>query len=328
MSLSLYDMMEPKMTPDDEIDIRELFRTLWGRRGTIAMAGICSLALSGVYAFLIAKPVFESSALLLPTQVPSTDQLGAAAALLGKKATGSADVDLYQSLLTSRTVIHKLLNAPFRNLSDTAGDRVEPLFRILKLDTGNPIALEGAVEGLSNSVTVGSKESGAGGILEIRFVAGAPWLAQEIGQTLLEIGQEELRAVRVERAETILPRLAKVVAQTKAEWDSSARVVTWYKDRNRSLILPEQMLELSRLQMEQQVQEQKYLLARKEYETQVLEREKAAPPMMILDPANLPARKSKPKRSLILALGLMVGLMGSSACVLGWKTLFASESSK
>ena len=53
--------------------------------------------------------------------------------------------------------------------------------------------------------------------------------------------------------------------------------------------------------------------------TLMLEREKAAPPMMVLDPADLPDRKSKPKRSLILALGLMIGFLGSCAAVLGWK---------
>lgn len=304
---------------DDEIDLRELFLTLWEKRLVIALSGFATLALATVYAFVIAKPVFESSALLLPTQTTSTDQLGAAAALLGKKNTGNADVDLYQSLLTSRTVIEKLLLAPMPNKSDTAKGRVEPLYQILGLDTSKPIAVEAAVNGLSGSIAVDTKASGAGGILEMKFSAGTPWLAKEIGNAVLEIGQEELRAVRIVRAETTLPRLATAVAQAKAEWDSSARVVTWYKDRNRSITLPEQILELSRLQMEQQVQEQKYLLARKEYETQVLEKVKAAPPMMILDPANLPAHKSKPKRSLILALGLMVGLMGSSVGILGWK---------
>jgi uncharacterized protein involved in exopolysaccharide biosynthesis len=305
--------------PDDEIDLRELFLTLWGKRRLIALSSLATLALSAVYAFVIAKPVFESSALLLPTQTSASSDLGAAAALLGGKKGGSADVDLYQSLLTSRTVIHKLLGAPMRNMSDTGAGRIEPLYRILKLDTTKALNLEGAIEGLSKSVTVDSKESGAGGILEIKFSAGAPWLAQQIGNTLLAIGQEELRVVRIERSDVILSRLGVAVAQARSEWDSTARTLTWYKDRNRSISLPDQMLELSRLEMEKSAKEQKYLLARKEYESQELEKEKAAPPMMILDPADLPAKKSKPKRSLILALGLMVGAMGSCVGVLGWK---------
>jgi hypothetical protein len=258
---------------------------------------------------------------LLPTQAPAADQLGAAAALLGKKSAGSGDVDLYQSLLTSRTVIHKLLLAPIHNESDTGNGRIEPLFHILGVDTSKPIKMDFMVDGLAKSISVGSKESGAGGILEIKFSAGTPWLAQQIGSAVLEIGQEELRLVRIERSEVILSRLSLAVAQAKGEWDSTSRIVTWYKDRNRSILLPEQALELSRREMERQVEEQKYLLARKEYESQVLEKVKAAPPMMILDPPNLPSHKSKPKRSLILAAGLIAGLIGSCVGVLGWNAL-------
>lgn len=307
------------MIADDEIDLRELFLTLWDKRRLIALSSAATLAISAFYAFAVAKPVFESSALLLPTQTATSSDLGAAAALLGGKKSGSADVDLYQSLLTSRTVIHKLLQTPFKNLSDTGKGRIQPLYQIMGIDTVKPGMLDRAVEGMAKSVTVGSKESGAGGILEIKFSAGAPWLAQQIGNKLLEIGQEELRLVRIERSDVILSRLNVAVAQAKSEWDSTARTLTWYKDRNRSISLPEQMLELSRLEMEKSAKEQKYLLARKEYEGQMLERAKAAPPMMILDPADLPSHKSKPKRSLILALGLMVGAMGSCVGILGWK---------
>jgi len=304
---------------EDEIDLRELFLSLWEKRKLIALSSAVTLTLSAIYAFGIAKPVFESSALLLPTQTTTSSDLGAAAAFLGGKKGGSADVDLYQSLLTSRTVIHKLLLAPVKNLSDTGKGRVEPLFKLMGIDTTKPGDFDGAIQGMSSSVTVGSKESGAGGILEITFSAGTPWLAQQIGNTLLEIGQEELRLVRIERSDVIMSRLNVAVAQAHSEWDSTSRTLTWYKDRNRSIALPEQMLELSRLEMEKSAKEQKYLLARKEYEMQMLERAKAAPPMMILDGANLPSKKSKPKRSMILALGLMIGAAGSCAGVLGWK---------
>jgi uncharacterized protein involved in exopolysaccharide biosynthesis len=311
----------------DEMDLRELFRILWMRRWLVLTSGFSALALSALYAFLIAKPAYESSVLLLPTQASSLNSLGAAAALLGQSSSpGNADVDLYQSLLSSRAVTRKLLEEPLKDLSDTGKGCMVPLFQLLGVDTGNFVDLDGAIQGLSNSVTVDTKQSGAGGILEIKFSASAPWLAQEIGSALLEIGQEELRQIRVQRAEAVLPRLAAAASQAKAEWDSSARFVTWYKDRNRSIILPEQILELSRLQMEQVVHEQKYLQVRKEYEAQVLEREKAVPPMMVLDPPDFPVHKSKPKRVMILALGLIAGLMISSMGVLGWNVLVTPTS--
>ena len=308
----------------DDVDLRELFLTLWNKRNLILLCSLAALALSSLYAFVIAKPIFESSALLLPTQAnPSSADLGAAAALLGGKKGGSADVDLYQSLLTSRTVIHKLIKAPIKNLSDTGKGRSQPLFQVLGIDTSKPSKLDFAIQSMAKSVTVGPKESGAGGILEIQFSAGTPWLAQQIGNNLLEIGQEELRIVRLERSGVVLSRLSVAVAQARDEWDSTAGALAWYKDRNRSITLPEQILELSRLEIEKSAKEQKYLLARKEYEAQMLERAKVPPPMMILDSANLPSRKSKPRRILILAFGLALGTIGSSIGVLSWKVFVA-----
>lgn len=310
---------------DDEIDLRELFLALWASHRLVSFCGILGLASSAFYAFFVAVPVYRSSALLLPTQTQIPDQFGAAAALFGKKkGSGSADVDLYKSLLTSRTVVRKLLSSDHANWSDTAKGRIEPLFRILNVDTANPKAMEDVINRLSGSVTVDTKESGEGGILQIEFEAPTAWLAQGIGQKLLEIGQEELRRVRSARTETFLPFLASAVSQAKSEWDSSARILAIFKDRNRSIVLPAQMLELSRLQMELQVREQKYLLARKEYESQILEREKAAPPMMVLDPANLPAHKSKPKRLFLMVLGLFSGLFLSSMFVMFRKALFST----
>jgi len=305
---------------DDEVDLRDLFRTLWIKRWLIIASGLLALVGAAYYAFAVVKPVYESSAILLPTQAPAAD-LGAAAAFLGKNSPGSGDVDLYQSLLTSRTVIHKLLLAPIQNQSDSGKGRIEPLFKTLKLDTTNPVLLEGAINGLAKTIEVGSKESGAGGLLLIKFSASSPWLAQQLGNAVLSIGQDELRLVRIERSEVIMSRLVIAVEQAKAEWDSSARVLTWYKDRNRSIVLPQQYLDLSRMEIEKRAKEQKYLQARGEYDGQMLERAKAAPPMMILDPANLPSSKSKPKRSLILIVGLMLGLFGSSFVVAAWESL-------
>lgn len=305
----------------DEIDLRELFLTLWRMKRVIVLSSMVSLGLATLYAFVLAKPVFESSALLLPTQAPSSDQLGAAAALLGKKSSGSADVDLYQSLLTSRTVIHKLLAARMENRNDSAKGRIEPLHAILGVDTSKPALVDQASQALAKAIVVGTKESGEGGILEVKFTASAPWLAKQIGDAVLDIGQEELRLVRIERSNVILSRLSIAVAEAKSEWDSTSRVLTFYRETNRSISLPAQLLEQARLEMEKSAKEQKYLLVRREYELQMLERVKAAPPMMILDPANLPSRKSKPKRSLIMALGLVLGAMGSTVGVLAWKTL-------
>lgn len=300
----------------DEIDFRQVVKFVAAKRLVIVSGALVGLVIGAIYAYLIAKPVFESSALLIQTQTPSVEQLGAAAALLGKKGGATADVELYQSLLVSRSVLQRLFRAPIRNESDTAEGRIEPLWKVCNIDTSNPKKMEGWVRALKSSIFVGTKESGEGGILEVRFSAGTPWLAQQIGNLVLEIGQEELRRVRVERSIIITERLALAVNQAKEEWEISAKAVAGFRTVNRTIIAPDKQYELSRLELEKLAKEQKYLGARREYESSLLERAKAAPPMLILDPANLPASKLRPKRILMLIVGLMVGGILTTSWVL------------
>lgn len=298
----------------DEIDLRDLILAMWRRRLWILLATILGTGIALAYA-LTAPKVFESSALLIPTEPPKADQLGAASALLGKKGLGAAgDVELYQSLLTSRIVIHQLLRTPIPNGSDTGKGKFEPVSAILGVDTNDAIQLSRTISKVSRSVSVNTKQSGASGIIEVKVQAKSPWLAQAMADHLLAIGQEEIRRVRAERYNVIMGRLSQAVGQAKSEWEASARSLANYREANRSIFLPSQQLVIDRLVMERAAKEQTYLMARRDYEQQRLDREKATPPMVVLDPAQLPAQKSKPKRLAIMILGVFTSFF--LACVL------------
>lgn len=306
---------------DDELELRELVLAIWRSRFHAVLGTLLGLTLSVVYAFFVAAPVYESTALLLPTQQATIPDVGAASLLLGRKAPGSGDVDLYQSLLTSRAVIHRLLKTPIRNGSDTGNGRLEPLGTILGIATNNPGDVLAAAKRISSGIKVDTKESGSGGIIAVKFHARTPWLAQEIGSATLRIGQEELYRVRAQRSEIILSRLAAASLQARKEWDSAAEAYTAFSGRNRSIVLPDQELALSRMQMERSAKEQKLQLARKEFEIQLLEQAKATPPLMILDSADMPLRPIAPKKRIIVVAGTALGAFISVAGILA-ATLF------
>ena len=299
---------------DQEIDLRELILSVWRRKWTVAAAAFAGCIISIAYAFYVPE-VFESTVLLIPTETQKPDQLGAAAALIGgKKAPGTGDLDLYQSLLTSRTVMKKLLRTKIPNWSDTGKGRLEPLLTIFKADTLNRIQYSFLLEGLSRSIFVQSPGTGSGGILQVSVDASTGWLAQEIADTLIALGQDEITRVRAERMDAILPVLEVSAKAAKADWDQIISAIARYRDRNRSILLPNQQLELDRMMMERQLQEQKYLLARKEVEQQILERRKAVPPAVVLDSADLPPIRKKPRRSVIVLIGTALGGM----LAVGW----------
>lgn len=274
---------------------------------TILAVALATTFVATLYAVFLVKPLYESSSLLLPTKEEATSQLGSAAALLGKKVGGSEDVTLYRGLLTSRTVVNRMLFESVR-LSTDSGPVEAPLFRHLGIDTGNPVRYEQGAKRLAKSISVGSDDPDAGGIIEISATASSPQLAKIVCDLSVRLGQDELRSVKARRYDMVLGRLQTAIKGARLEWDSVATALASFKSVNRSITLPEQTLQLSRLEIERQAKEQKYLLALKEYEIQSLEREKTTPPMMVLDPANQPATKKSPKKAILVAAGLFGGL--------------------
>lgn len=295
---------------DDELDLLALVSHLWSRRWRILLVAGLGFALSFVYAITRPK-IFTSSILLVPTETSALNQLGAAASLLGKKGAGQADVDLYQSLLVSRTVIGNLLHLRTPNLSDTANGRVESIAQILRIDTTKPFAVELALRSLPAAIKVESDKAGSSGMVEIQVKSKHPWLSQAIADGVVQLGQEEIRRVRAQRSDAILERLGKAVATLASEWDSASGKLMTFRLENRSTSTPVQQREEDRLSLELQSKQQSLLMARNQFQQQLLEREKAAPPMVVLDPANLPVRKSGPKRFLILVVGSFLIGMGT-----------------
>lgn len=306
---------------DDRVDFVALALLLWHRRAILVAATVLMGATFYATSFAL-REEYESTILLLPTETPKLDQLGAAAALLGKKAsTGSADLELYQTLLTSRTVTSQLLRTGFANRHDTGSGRVEPLFRILGIDTSDPGELYAAERDLATSIEVGSVGTGLGNILQVTLKAPHPWLARDLAEQTVSIGQEAFRKVRIERSETILSRLVVASEAARRDWDEAARKASQYKEQHRSISLPELQYDLDRILMEKQLKEQKYVLARREVEQLALEQAKAAPPAMILDKATTPPWRTRPKRALLAIVGMVLGAAGSCAAVLAWSLL-------
>lgn len=320
--VSMFDRflsMAQTTTPtDDQInsDLMALFQVLLNSWRIVTIGTISVLFLSAIYAFVIAKPAFYSTALLIPTTQQSPDQLGAAAALLGKKALTGTDVELYQNLLKSRSVLNRLLLDSVTQSVDSHIVRHIAVFQLFEIDTTDKVAVENAIAMLEKKISITSKEVGSAGILEVGVEAKTPELAQEMCSRLLDIAQAELHRTRTRRYKVILDRLEYAVQQAKEEWDFDATQLATFRGSNRSIIQPNQILEQDRLEIEKSAKEQKYLLARREFETQQLELAKATPPMMTFDEPNLPAQKSKPKRKAILLIGLFGGLICSSTFAL------------
>lgn len=299
-----------------DFDISYVFRTILEQWQRIAVATIAGTLISLGYAFL-APIEYDSSVQLVPTETQSVSQLGTAAALLGKGAApGLEDIDLYQTLLTSRKVLMQLSNTKFK-VHEEQTEQL-PLWEIYEVDSSSRIEMFYFHKALEKKVLVNTLGLGVGGVIQVSVRAKSPLLAQNMANAIVLLGQNEIESVRRMRFEAVISKLANAANSAKREWDTSVSKLTEYREINRSSLLPFQQLDLARLEMERQVREQKYLLARREEEQQKLEREKAAPPAVILDAAFLPVKKSHPKRQLIVVLGFILSASISGSAVILW----------
>ena len=80
--------------------------------------------------------------------------------------------------------------------------------------------------------------------------------------------------------------------------------------------VPKLRYDLEQLYREQKIQETLFLLLTQRYEMARISEARDTSAFQILDPPTLPTMKSRPKRSLVIAFGLILGLLAGAAFAL------------
>ena len=100
------------LSNDDEIDLGQLFATLWAHKFFIAFVSVITLSLATIYASYIAKPMYEATssfALNEKSNIPNLGELGALASLAGfSTGGGSSKVATLKDRVMSRRFILEL----------------------------------------------------------------------------------------------------------------------------------------------------------------------------------------------------------------------------
>ena len=100
------------LSNDDEIDLGQLFATLWAHKFFIAFVSVITLSLANIYVSYIAKPMYEATssfALYEKSNIPNLGELGALASLAGFSTGGeSSKVATLRDRVMSRRFILEL----------------------------------------------------------------------------------------------------------------------------------------------------------------------------------------------------------------------------
>lgn len=294
------------MVVEDEIDLRELFGTLWRAKWIIAGVSLL-IGLVAAVVTLNMPNVYKSEALLAPAEESSGGgiaaiggQLGGLASLagvrLGKGETSKVAIGL--EVLKSRSFLVGFIERR---------DILVPLLAVKEWDaaTGQPIFDEKLYDPVSkNWVGQNSESSNA---------KPSDWKAYKKFSGLLQVSQAKdtgLINISVEHTSPLLAQqwLEWLIADVNAQMRGRD-----IEEANRSIAYLKQQLEQTPLAGMQQVF---YQLIEKQMQTIMLANVRDQYVFKIIDPPAIPEEKVSPKRGMIVMLSVVLAFIFSLAFVL------------
>lgn len=274
---------------DDEIDLRDYLEVVWRRRSLIAKITVGFVGLVFILG-IMQKPVYESTVKIMMRSggKSSLSQYSGLAGMLGVNLAGGSNADDLMELIKSRVVAAKVLDD--LNLTKRINDWDNPKRRRSDLIS----MVSGMVK----------QPKATGNIYDIKAEAGDPQLAADVANGFVEAlsyywnelnfseAQKKLKYI-----ETELPRVEKDLRLVEGKLKLIPRA-------NTGLSLGGQ----GGAQRDFDIYNSVYTMLRKELESTKLEAAKEIPPFSVVDKAEKPLGRSRPKLKLNLMIGFVVGL--------------------
>lgn len=276
---------------------RALVYTAIGCIGAVAV----SLALPNEYTSTAAFIARTSTNLNLPSGL-----LGAAASL-GLDRGGDYSPKFYTDLLGSRPVLQ------------SAVEHLYPASPGDSLNSVSYVALAGFASqsherGVNNAIKhlalhVSASEDVRSNLITLSVRSRRPDLSQAIAVQLLEALDSLNVTFRQNQSRDLREFYESQVQETRHELDSAEAAVRSFMQSNRVANSPSLQFELQRLQRSADLKQTLYATVMQQYEQARLQEARAVPTLTVLAPPFKPVDKSYPPRRLIVALGVMGGLV-------------------
>lgn len=305
---------------EEQIEIRDLLLLLVKRSWFIAIcAGLAGFIGQRQAAKL--PDIYESTALLIPTEPTQGGGKAAAAALLGGGSSEATDMAFYSALMRSRLVMREVLLTPVLVAPNSSERRM--VAAILNVDTAKELAMQSATSDLAKGLSLYDMGSG---ILQLSFTSNNAYLAPQMVDLITAAAQRSMQQVRVERFNTVLAKLETSLQQTKEDLRRAATQQAQFQDQNDGLAVGRLRVTSEEIETEKRMKEQTYLATRLKADQMRLERDQLYPPAVVLDPASRPAVWIGPYRRTKVILAAFIGFVVGTGLVLAWEFLLRKRS--
>jgi uncharacterized protein involved in exopolysaccharide biosynthesis len=342
-------MEEPnKIIQEDEIDLLELARFIWGKRRFIIKVTSIFVALGLFIAFT--RPVgYEASCKLMPESQEGVNSslggLGGLAGLAGINldmgTSGSLTPQLYPEIVKSIPFQLKLIHEPvyFQNLdssvssyyylsevqkSTLVGFILKYTIRlpgtIIKMLKKDEIIVDHLNNGLYRfteqewsilesyrerfNVEVDSKTR----VITVTTEMPDPFAAAIITNMLVKHLTEEVTRYKIEKVKLNLDFVQERYEEAEKRYQQKQRALALFADQNKNIISSTAQIESQRLQNELNIAFELVKGLASKLEQAKIKVKEETPVFTVLEPVQIPIKKSKPNKKLILLVAVSLGI--------------------
>lgn len=258
---------------------------------------------------LFSDPVYTAEIIILPPQNTGTNAIsrlgGIPAGLLGLDISIGGDLSLiYEDIIRSKTIAREILNTKFEtNLNESKIKLIDYFDIEREVDFER---FERAKEKYDDMIViVVNKQSRKATIFVTTLERD---LSAKIANLLVNKLNDYLRKISSDKASDTRSFIEERLEITKELLSESEENLKQFRENNKRIEnSPDLQLNLGRLMREQKIQEEIFLVLKKEYETAKIEEVKNIPVVRVLDPAEPPAFKSGPQRRRIMLVAILLG---------------------
>jgi len=291
----------PVFGEEEEIHLITYVNVLLKRRWLIILGVFFCVVLTGIYS-KTRHPVFTASAKFLPSRNPEmTSRMGTLIGTSGRVESIENNVtsEYYTELLKSSPFLGRIAKKRFR--SKKLGEEVA-LISYYEIEADNEAEkLVIATKTIGGSLEISTARTTK--VVSLSYSSGEPELSAAIVNAFLEeliTYNQDIRDTKAKQnREFIEERLEenrKLLKKAEAE-------LADFTSKNKKIVTPDLEMELDRLKRNVKVQEEVYVMLKKQLELAKIEEQEKKPVIEILEKASAPLYKSSPKakRSVILA---------------------------
>jgi len=291
----------------DELSAREALAVIRRERRAVAGFVAAVTVIAAVYAWL--APVHWASVTTLYATGPSDDSpLGQLRGLSGRLdlALPAPQPDIrIPDVLTSRRLRRLAVTETWET-----GRFDEPVDLIRYWGWGDEPRAKGEEHAMRRLEELVHVSESTTGLLKMRVEMPEPRLARDVARFLADRARAYVRDEHRSVASLHRQFVEERLEQTRAELQEAEEHLREFLDANRRIVdSPALQLEYGRLTREVEVRQEVFITLRQQDEIAKIAEIREAPVINVLDPPEIPVRRSRPRRLLIVSLAFATALL-------------------